>query len=300
MLCFAFSVIVGVPYFLDVAALKHFYIPNAMSKFFLDTPTYSLLYRLQDSLAGGSPTLFFDIVMPIAVFIFAVLLLGRFWCGWLCPLGFAQELLGRLRKALGLGYWDFSQKWADIIHRCKYIAVFGILFYSAALPINWLGINYWKLHPLPYFGMVLPLPYEQLDPNRALWVYPQMAMGILPMSTAVPLLSIGAFLFFAAMSFSVRRFWCYICPAGAMNAPLNRFALVRLQKRADRCTHCRICLRVCPMKIEKVYESRESGDVGSWKCVHCYRCVESCPERDCLSVRMLGRKIVGSKSFGGK
>jgi heterodisulfide reductase subunit C len=52
------------------------------------------------------------------------------------------------------------------------------------------------------------------------------------------------------------------------------------------------------MKIEKVYEERNTGDVVSWKCVHCYRCVESCPEDDCLNVNFLGKKVLKSKSFG--
>lgn len=297
-LVFAFSVLLGMPYFLDIQLLKYFYMPNAMSKFFFYTPTYSLLYRLQDSLASGSPTLLYDIILPVLVFIFLVILLGRAWCGWLCPLGFAQEMLARLRRLVGLKYIDPSQGTADFLQRMKYIALFMILFYSVALSTSLLGLAFFRHQSLPYFNIVLPLAYEQLDPNRALWVYPQMVMGLQPWSYTVPLLSIGAFGFFAVMAFSVRRFWCYLCPTGAMDAPLNRFALVRLSKNADKCTHCRVCLRVCPMKIEKVYETRESGDVASWKCVHCYRCIESCPEHDCLYINIFGRKIVKSKSFG--
>jgi polyferredoxin len=298
MLVFANSVLFGIPYFLNVYLLQYFYIPNAMSKFFYNTPTYSLLYRLQDSFLGGSPTLFFDLIIPVMVFVLAVLVLGRIWCGWACPLGLTQELISRLRRALGLKYYDPSQRGADLLQRMKYVGLFMILFYSISLSLPFLGLVYFRSHPLPYFNALLPLPYEQLDPNRALWVYPEMALGLAPLNTVVPLLSLGAFMFFAVMSFAIRRFWCYICPTGAMDAPLNRYALVQLHKNADKCTHCRVCLRVCPMKIEKVYEERESGQVTSWKCVHCYRCVESCPEEDCLNVRFMNKKVLKSKSFG--
>lgn len=298
-LVFANSVLFGIPYFLDIGMLKHFYIPNAMSKFFLYTPTYSLLYRLQDTLAGGSPTLIFDIAMPIAIFVLLVIVLGRVWCGWLCPLGFVQELAIRLRRALNVNKYDMTQKTADICHRFKYIALFLILFYSLALSTPLLGLWYFRNSPLPLINAALPLPYEQLDPNRALFVYPQMGLGLLPMSTAVPLLSLGAFAFFFVTAFMIKRFWCYICPAGAMNAPLNKYAMVRLSKNAENCTHCRICLRVCPMKIKKVYESQKTGDVTSWKCIHCYRCVEACPEDCALTVNFFGKRILKSRSFGG-
>jgi polyferredoxin len=254
---------------------------------------------LQDSLATGSSTLIIDLMIPILVFAFMLLILGRAWCGWLCPLGFVQDLISRLRRALHINYYEISQRWADVLQRLKYVALFLIIWYSISLGLSSWGLNYFKLNKLPYFNMTLPLPYEQLDPNRALFVFPQMALGVLPMATVVPLLSLGAFAFFFVMSFMIRKFWCHICPAGAMNTPFNRLALLRISKDAEKCTHCRICLRVCPMEIEKVYEGRENDDVSSWKCVHCYRCVESCPEKDCLNVNFIGKKIISSKSFGG-
>ena len=76
---------------------------------------------------------------------------------------------------------------------------------------------------------------------------------------------------------------------------LNRFALVKLRKDPEKCTHCRVCYRVCPMEILKVYEERKQRDVSSSKCIHCYTCVDSCPEDGCLSVEYLGVRVLCSK-----
>ena len=76
---------------------------------------------------------------------------------------------------------------------------------------------------------------------------------------------------------------------------LNRSALIKLKKDPSKCTHCRICYRVCPMEILKVYEERKVRDVSSSKCIHCYSCVDNCPEDGCLSVAYLGREILRSK-----
>jgi polyferredoxin len=169
-----------------------------------------------------------------------------------------------------------------------YLALFIIIFYTFALGFPYLGLS--------EFRTSLGLPYEHLDPNRAMYVYPQIALGILPASTVVPILSILTFGFFLFMCFPIRRFWCHICPAGAMMALLNKHCLIHLKKDHSKCTHCGVCARVCPMEIRKVWREREKENVTMPECVHCYRCVESCPEDGCLGVSVYGKVVLESKS----
>jgi hypothetical protein len=89
----------------------------------------------------------------------------------------------------------------------KYVGLFLIIIYTLALSLPFMGLFHFK--------SALAIPYEQLDPNRALYVYPQIALGLLPPSTVVPILSILTLGFFLITSFKIRRFWCHICPAGA-------------------------------------------------------------------------------------
>lgn len=286
-LLFANGMLFGIPLFGSSELLRNFYLPNASTKFFFDAPTYSIFYKVQDTLVSGWDSMYGDLVLPLLIFVVLVLLLGRVWCAWLCPLGLPQDLLSMLRRRLGIKYLEMPPDWADLLHSMKYLALVLIIFYTFALGAGFLGIK--------EFRTALPLVYEVLDPNRAFYVYIQMPLGLAPLSTYIPWLSVLTTLFFLFTCFFVRRFWCHICPAGSMMSFLNRSALIKLRKDPAKCTHCRICYRVCPMEILKVYEERKQRDVSSSKCIHCYTCVDNCPEDGCLSVEYLNKRILCSK-----
>ncbi len=280
--------IFGLPSFGSISWTRNIYFPDATTKFFHNAPTYSIVYKLQDTLEGGFVTYYMDLVIPLLIFGVLILVLGRFWCAWLCPLGLSQDLLTRLRRWIGWKRVELPPKWSVVLHQMKYLALFLIIFYTLALGFPGLGLS--------NFRTSLAIPYEQLDPNRAMYVYPQIALGLLPPDTIVPILSLLTFGFFLLMCFPIRRFWCHICPAGAMMAPFNKYAMIHLKKDHSKCTHCGICARVCPVEIRKVWWEREEENVTVSECVHCYRCVESCPEDGCLSVSILGRSVLKSKS----
>ncbi len=284
------AMIFGAASFGESPYLRDIYLPNASTKFFAEAPTYSLFYKLQDTLVNEFKTVYTDLVLPVLIFIVLTLILGRVWCAWLCPLGFPQDLLSDLRHKLGIPYYRLSRPLSEALHATKYLAIFLILFWSIAIGLPGSGLN--------TFRTSLPIPYEWLDPNRALYVYPQIALGILPPSTIVPIVSIGTTIFFLIMSFKIRRFWCHICPAGAMMGLVHRKALFQLEKDTSKCTGCRVCARVCPMGIEEVWKEKEKRIVTQRNCTHCYSCVESCPEDECIKVTFLGKKIVSSKSLG--
>ncbi len=155
--------------------------------------------------------MYLDLVIPVLIAIALVLLLGRIWCAWLCPLGLPQDLLSKLRARLKIPYYRLSDRVSAVLHQMKYVGLFLIIVYSLALSTQVLG--------LAYFRSSLGLAYEHLDPNRALYVYPQVGVGLLPVSTVVPILSLLTVGFFLVMCFKIRRFWCHICPAGALSNP---------------------------------------------------------------------------------
>ena len=283
--CMAF----GVASFGETPYLRDIYWPNATTKFFADAPTYSIVYKLQDTTVAEFKTLYTDIVLPIFIFVILVLILGRVWCAWLCPLGLPQDLLSGLRKRLGISYYRMSKTLSDALHATKYLALFLILSYTVALGMPGTGLSQLRTG--------LPIPYEWIDPNRALYVYPQIWLGILPPSTVVPIVSIGTAIFFLVMCFVIRRFWCHICPAGALMGLVHRRSFMQLTKDATKCTSCRICARVCPMGIETMYKEKESRNVTARNCTHCYSCLEACPEDGALSATFMGKKVLTSKSM---
>ncbi len=58
----------------------------------------------------------------------ASLVLGRFFCGWLCPFGLYQDVLTRIRKSARLRHLSFSEKTSTKLGQSRYIiiAVFSL------------------------------------------------------------------------------------------------------------------------------------------------------------------------------
>ena len=61
-----------------------------------------------------------------------------------------------------------------------------------------------------------------------------------------------------ALALAYRRFWCRICPLGALTGffstftPFKQIALTKLTKNEQKCTRCGVCKRVCPTQADQV------------------------------------------------
>lgn len=224
-----------------------------------------------------------------------VLLIGRAWCGWICPLGFFQDLLDVGRRALGMGDIRFGERLRRRLAWIKWIflavAVFvplwvavPVLFPSVALDLT---IPFCQLCPGKYI-----LPLITLSPDRILVNFES--------TTQVVMSSLG--LLFSLMviigALVKRRFWCPYCPLGLLMSWYRRWSLLKLKKEDAACTHCRICADVCPMEIEEVFRSRGRVDVTFADCILCLKCIEHCPEDRALRVDFVGWTIYRSSSRG--
>jgi polyferredoxin len=102
------------------------------------------------------------------------------------------------------------------------------------------------------------------------------------------------------LSLAYRRFWCRICPVGALTGlfsafkPFKHIALTKLEKDEQKCTKCGICKRACPTQVTAVY-TKKGGDVTDSKCILCARCVELCPYDDALKIKFAGKTLVNSQ-----
>jgi ferredoxin-type protein NapH len=284
---FANGLLFGLPQFGTHPMLRYVFVPNLTTKYLVNSPTHCYFFELQNSIQTGYAQYYLNIIIPLLIIVILLLLLARFWCGWLCPLGFVQDLMIRLRQLLRLPYKELSYPTVRILDRTKYAILFIVilLVFLISLP------NY----GLAYYVSELQSPFEQFCPARPLFVYIQQLLGWEPWTTGVPILAVIVLGFFFVSTFIVRKFYCRICPMGAINSFFNKHALLTLQKDGSKCTKCRICLRACPMDIEEIYEEKGKTNISSKECIHCYRCVELCPENDALSVAFLEKTILRSK-----
>ncbi len=248
-----------------------------------------LLMRI-DPLAGISASLSAKELLigfwPSAAMILLGLLLGRVWCGWLCPLGSLVDWISprhptRIRV---------HEKWRSV----KYVLLFLILF--GAL---WGSLTLLLIDPLSIFtrsisGLLLPTLSWLLDKSQTLlyrtghleWLVNGIdgfGNTILPgygrAYYAGSLVSAGLLGAILGLNWIAPRFWCrYLCPLGGLYAILSKLAGGRfpwLKRCVDEsCISCDRCERTCPMGTidgERGYAS-DSGE-----CILCYDCVSDCP-----------------------
>ncbi len=74
-----------------------------------------------------------------------------------------------------------------------------------------------------------------------------------------------------------RAFCKYLCPTGFVLRWTSRPALLHVSARAEACTACDTCTKVCPMDIPVAGRVKMGTRIGNGDCILCQRCVESCP-----------------------
>lgn len=192
------------------------------------------------------------------LFVGLTFLLGRFFCGWVCPMGTALDGCRRLlfRKAPDRGV---ANRW----RRGKYYLLLALLA-SAPFSLNLVGLFdplsllYRSLtivfYPAFVYGVekaghVLyrlgpPITYvsEPLYQFFKATVLPFRSLAYL-----LPFLTLLLFALLVAAERVDRRFWCRaLCPLGALYGVIARFCLLR-RKPYALCPDCGDCLEICKM-----------------------------------------------------
>ncbi len=227
-------------------------------------------------------------LIPVAL----TLLIGRFFCGWVCPMGTTVDVcdhfLRKLRK-------KFSPRKRRTNHAKYYILIIVILFAVFQLNISgWFDpislatrIYALVLHPYAYFlvghgfdtiGNLSPEgPVDNaLGSMERYLFHPTAPSGgfFQPYFTQHGLIAL-IFLGIVLLGLWRRRFYCRnICPLGALLAFLSRFSLIR-RRVNDNCTECELCLRNCRMEA---IGTKGRGTVRG-ECIECFDCEVVCPQR---------------------
>ena len=238
---------------------------NIASSMLLDTvPMTDPLLFIQMLASGFFAIASTAIIGAVLVAVFYVLVGGRVYCAWVCPMNAVTDAAHWLRRRLEI----------------KAHAHIGR------------NIKYWML------GMVIvlaiatgTLAYELVNPVSALYRGVIFGMGI---GWAVVA---GIFLFDL---FVLQRGWCgHVCPMGAVYGLIGQASIVRV--RADNresCDNCMECFAVCPepQVISPALRGKEGSStvILSGDCTNCGRCIEICPEY----VFNFGLRIGAPRSLG--
>ena len=192
------------------------------------------------------------------------ILLGRFFCGWVCPFGSVHHFVGFLcnrKKSPSQRIQRNKYRKASSI---KYLILIAFLS-MAAFP---------SLAATLQTGLLDPISLISRSFNLALLPIADRAADLVSVSARF---YEGAWLIFAIflaavlLNLAVPRFYCrFICPLGALFAILSRFALWRIGKKQSECIDCKLCEQSCEGGCEP------SGNIKISECVLCFNCREDC------------------------
>ncbi len=189
---------------------------------------------------------------------------GRYFCGWLCALGFLQELPGRLGRRLMKRRPSVPPRIDRPLRGLKYLALAAILFFT------------WRL------GDLVIAPY---DPFAA-YAHIPAGWGELADEFLIGLVVLAASM---ALSFFYDRVFCkYLCPLGAFLGLVEKLSLFRITRDRDTCIKCNRCTKACPVDIPVA----DLDAVHSAECISCLECVAVCPTgKETLKTRIMGRSL---------
>jgi len=199
-----------------------------------------------------------------AVTLAVSLILGRVFCGWVCPLGAIFDAYGWILRRLRIKIEGPSPSW----FRLKYYLLAAILIFAVLGGVSPLmGFDPIVLITRVAATVLNPLMRKS---DELLWNagdMPGFHGKFIDVATLV--------LFLGIMSATTRlsRIWCRTaCPLGAYLAVLSRNSVLR--RDTQGCVHCNICATHCPtgaisFQDETVYNESE--------CIKCFSCSQECP-----------------------
>ncbi|MCL4078410.1 4Fe-4S binding protein [Coriobacteriia bacterium Es71-Z0120] len=193
-------------------------------------------------------------VLLLGATVAVALVFRRAFCGRICPLGFLQELSGRLgRRIFGrrLSVPASLDKPARLLKYVVLAASLGLAWTTADLAIR------------PYDPWVA---YQHLTSPE---LVAEFGVGLAVLVVSL----VGSLLY--------DRFFCkYACPMGAFLALISRFSIFKVRRNAETCIDCKACDRACPMNVNV----SAATTVSNPECIDCGECVAACPVADTLAI----------------
>ena len=204
---------------------------------------YTLLLSLVD---GFTLEVFLldPIIFILWIFVFVSLFIfGRgLFCGWLCPFGALQEIIGLLAKKLSIKQIKISPKHHSNAQKIKYLILFGLIGTS-------------------FYSLTLAEQLAEIEPFKT--------------SITLNFVRYWPFVLYAALllllSLKIHKFYCrYLCPLGAGLAIIGRFPLLKWLTRRKECgSPCQLC-RNKKCDIDAI---NQDGSIDYGECIQCLECL---------------------------
>ena len=216
------------------------------------------ILRLADPLAAlevilASRQLHAPLLVAAGLIILFYALVGRAFCGWVCPLGLLLELNHTVRQRVQRSLRRRKRRLPDLAlpRQTKY----GLLALA-------LGLSF--ATQLPVFQLVSPINLL----SRSIVFAPEAGLVIVGVIILVEYVS--------------PRTWCHaLCPLGAFYSLIGRWGRVRVlidQERERQERPCGLCTYACPINIRVLEDHVRKGKttVDDPECMRCGLCIDGC------------------------
>lgn len=210
----------------------------------LDTLALTDPYLLVQGLAAGHVMTATALTGALIVLVFYLLVGGRAYCSWVCPVNVLTDAAVWLRRRLGIR-----------THR--------------APPRS---LRLWVLAATLAAAVATgSIAWELVNPVSMIYRGALFGLGL----GWVILACVFLYDLFVA-----QHGWCgHVCPVGAFYGLIGRGSLLRVSARfRDRCDDCTDCYRVCPEPhvIPPALKGKGTPVIRSADCTNCGRCIDVC------------------------
>lgn len=222
---------------------------NMASSLTLDILPLSDPYVMLQALISGNVPTQSGLIGVIIILAFYLLVGGRVYCSWVCPVNMVTDAAAWMRRKLGL----------KVSSQFSRSSRYWLLALTLILPLL-TGAIVWELFnpvSLMFRGIIFGMGWA--------WM-----------------VIIAIFLFDLFIS---QRGWCgHLCPVGAFYSLLGKKSLLRVTAaKREQCDDCNDCFVVCPEPkvIRPALKGADKGIkplIDEINCTNCGRCIDICDE----------------------
>ena len=247
-------------------------------------------------------------LLSCLVILIPTMFLGRFFCGWICPLGSIHHFFSSFKSERKRGKqliesnrykrWQTTKYYLLIVALVAAVMGTGVVGWldPFSFLVRSLGLS---ILPATNYGlraMLSTLEHSRFSPIQTAGGVLHLILGALLLSFKQPYFRQGVwlgiiFIFIVTLNFRITRFWCRaLCPLGALLGIVSRWSVLGLVKSSEHCNDCNRCLLRCQGGDDP------AGGV-SWhqtECHLCLNCVDECPEHSLQFRFFPTQKTVGA------
>jgi len=225
---------------------------------------------------------FFKAFLLAGSSVLLTLLLGRVFCGWICPLGGIHQIFSFIFKK---AKWLKPKIVSDKPLAAKY---YVLLFCLVATLLSLDLVGYLDPFSFLYRSFAVGMfPAASLGTSAFISLLYSLKLGFIgdPLTQFVENLTLNAtfrqgfligmlFLGIILLNMWRERYWCrYVCPLGALLGFLSVFNVFKPRVNMDKCIKCNLCNLQCQTQASPYPDH----DWKKTECVYCMPCGAVCP-----------------------